>query len=559
MNETNVQRMVRTRFAPSPSGHLHVGGARTALFNWAFAKRHGGKFILRIEDTDQKRSSGAASVGFLNDLKWLGILWDEGPEFEGAGGKLPGINSYFQSERIEIYAEHAERLIREGRAYRAYDTAEELDAMRDAARKAGKNFRYTSGPVDAALEAKYRSEGRPFVVRFRLPPVDALAAKLKFHDEVLGEITTEPELIDDFVIIKADGYPTYHFAVVIDDALMQVTHVIRAQEHLNNTFKHILLQEAMGFERPSYAHVSIIFNPDGSKMSKRDKDKALRAAVKQRGITTQSVIDESRWTWWLAKSDHQLELDEAERLAAMLDLQLPEINIDDFRKAGYLPSVLVNYLALLGWNPGNDIEKFDAKFLIEHFSMERIIKSPAKFDRAKLLAFNLDAIQALAAGEFAALLREHGERYHPEFIARFPDEQFTLFATCNQSRSKTLEDPFRSCRFMLADDEAIVYEDSKPVRKAMDGGEPAGRALLELAAPALASLDDWSPAAIEAALKRFADEHCGGNMGRIAQPLRIAVSGGVVSPAIAETLSLIGRDHVLRRIERCLAWRAASV
>jgi len=565
MIDAEKHAVVRTRFAPSPSGHLHVGGARTALFNWAFARHHSGKFILRIEDTDQKRSSGAASVGFLNDLKWLGILWDEGPEFEEIGGKLAGINSYFQSDRLDIYTQHAEKLIADGKAYRAFETQEELDAARAEARKAGRNYRHPRKILSGDEAAKRMEAGDSGVVRFRLP--DDVASKLKFHDEVLGEITTEPELIDDFVIIKADGYPTYHFAVVVDDALMQVTHVIRAQEHLNNTFKHILLQDAMGFARPNYAHVSIIFNPDGSKMSKRDKDKALRAAVKQRGLASSPTasgaslpaVDAARWTWWMSSGDHQLELEEAERLAAALDLQLPEINVDDFRKAGYLPGVLVNYLALLGWNPGGDIEKFDAEFLVKHFTMDRIIKSPAKFDRAKLLAFNLDALQSMPLDDFAARLREHAEEYHPEFAARFEGDRFALFAACNQARSKTFEDPFRSCRFMIVQDHQIVYEDSKAVRKAMESGEPSGASLLERVLPVLEAQEDWSHGALEQVIAGFANEHAGGNMGRIAQPLRVAVSGGTVSPAIAETLSLLGREHVIARIRRCIASRNASV
>jgi len=531
-----------------------VGGARTALFNWAFAKHHGGKFILRIEDTDQKRSSGAASVGFLNDLKWLGIDWDEGPVLDDLGGGTNG--PYFQSERLDIYAQHTERLIAEGKAYRAFETPEELDAARAEARQAGKNYRHPRKLLDEAAVAKLMEEGVPSVVRFKLP--DDVASKLTFHDDVLGEITTEPELIDDFVIVKADGYPTYHFAVVVDDALMGVTHVIRAQEHTNNTFKHILLQDALGFARPSYAHVSIIFNPDGSKMSKRDKDKALRTAVKERGIEMPTAIEPERWTWWLSKKDHQLELEEAEQLAVALDVQLPEINVDDFRRAGYLPDVLINFIALLGWNPGSDIEKFDAMFLAEHFAMDRMIKSPAKFDRIKLLAFNLDALQAMPPDEFVRRVREHGEEFHPEFIARFPGEQFDLFASCNQARSKTLDDPFRSCRFMIAADDAIAWEDSKPVRKALDGGEPSGLQLLELVLPVLAAQEDWSPAKLEAAVSAFAEQQAGGNLGKIAQPLRIAVSGGPVSPAIFETLSLIGREHVINRVKRCIAWRRAS-
>ena len=585
MSAAKTQPEVRTRFAPSPSGHLHVGGARTALFNWAFARHHGGTFIVRIEDTDQKRSSGAASVGFLKDLKWLGIEWDEGPEFEGVGGGAFG--PYFQSERLETYRQYADKLIAAGRAYRAWETSEELEALRQSAKNEGVHFEYHRDEIqqpDQETQNRYLREGRPFVVRVIAPqfvPPPALQC-VTFKDEVVGTVTLQGGLTkygDDFVIMKADGYPTYHFAVVIDDELMRVTHVIRAQEHLNNTGRHIILQEALGFSRPVYAHVSVIFNPDGSKMSKRDKAKAVRAEARRRlaegklspklkelealvargllsraGLPRSAPLDHDAAIAAFYNGDiDQLEI--AELFAEYLDFQLPEINIDDFRRAGYLPDVLVNYLALLGWNPGGDVEKFDADFFVQHFSMERIIKSPAKFDRAKLLAFNLDALQAMPPDDFVERLREHGAEFHPEYMERFQGERFDLFARCNQSRSKTLEDPFRSCRFMLMPDELIQYEDSKPVRKALEGGEPSGLALLERVLPVLEAQRDWSHTALEAAVKQFADQHAGGNLGKIAQPLRIAVSGGVVSPAIFETLSLIGKNSVINRIKRCLAWR----
>lgn len=389
--------MIKTRFAPSPSGHLHVGGARTALFNWVYAKARGGTFILRIEDTDQKRSSDAASVGFLKDLKWLGIVWDEGPPLDGYGGGAVG--PYFQSQRLETYTKYAERLLVEGKAYRAFETPEELDAARKQAMTEKRAWRYNRAALKLAPETvkSFLAEGRPHVIRLRIPDNQSVTV----HDQVLGDVTTGSGELDDFVIIKADGYPTYHFAVVVDDELMGVTHVIRAQEHLNNTPRHVLLQQALGFRTPAYAHISIIQNPDGSKMSKRDKDKALRAAVQQRKLTEPpkdqvtgaAVVARELWDWWLADKNHQLDLDVAQKLAEAINVHLPEINVDDFRRAGYLSEVLVNYLALLGWSPGGDLEKFDINFLIQRFDLDRIIKSAAKFDREKLLAFNLDAIQ----------------------------------------------------------------------------------------------------------------------------------------------------------------------
>jgi glutamyl-tRNA synthetase len=550
--------VVRTRFAPSPSGHLHVGGARTALFNWAYARKRGGKFILRIEDTDVKRSSDSASMGFLADLKWLGILWDEGPEFEGCGGPandIPDVGSYFQSQRLHIYDRYIEQLIEAGYAYRAFDTAEELDAARKRASSEGREYRYdrdralanpnARSPVSANLPAH--------VVRFKIPDVREVIV----NDEVRGEVRMPREKLDDFVIRKQDGYPTYHFAVVVDDELMGVTHVIRAEEHLSNTPKHVLLQDALGFRRPVYAHISIITNPDGSKMSKRDKDKALRKVVLERSIDAHlDALSGERRKWWLSNKDHQLELEEAEVLATLLGVDLPEINVDDFRRAGYLPEALNNYLALLGWNPGENVEKFDRDFLVERFDFDRVIKGAAKFDRQKLLAFNNDAIAALPPHEFVSRLREHGRSFHPVFVEAL-GEKFDLFARANQSRSKTLEDPFRSCGFLLQADESIEIEDSKAVRKVMLKGEPPGYDLLETVVPILEAVNEWSVEAVHAALESFVKDHAGGQLGRIAQPLRIAVSGGVVSPGIAETLAILGRDSTLARIRRCLSQRTA--
>ncbi|MCC6907262.1 MAG: glutamate--tRNA ligase [Phycisphaerales bacterium] len=542
--------IVRTRFAPSPSGHLHVGGARTALFCWAFAHQNRGKFILRIEDTDQKRSSDAASVGFLRDLKWLGINWDEGPEFEDCGGGDYG--PYFQSQRLEIYTKYLDQLVAEGKAYYAFDTAAELDAKRVEARKENQNYRYDRAglmlpPED--VESRLKA-GEPAVIRFKLPE-----QPIVIRDEILGEATIAPEQLDDFVIRKADGYPTYHFAVVVDDELMQVTHVLRAQEHFMNTARHMVLQDALGFRRPVYAHLPLIFNPDGSKMSKRDKDKALRAAVREKGIDDLSAefrrtagIDE-----WLKDKDRQLEFDSAMMLADELDVSLPEINVDDFRRSGYLPEVLCNYLALLGWNPGGDIEKFDRDFLIEKLSFERVLKSPARFDRAKLLSFNHDAIQALSTQQFVDLFRAHCNEFHTEFLEKLPPEHFDLLAAANHKRSKTLDDQVRSSRFFIESDDAIEYDPAdKNARKAMLGGEMPGRAHLENLLPILEEQDDWEVPSLERTIGAYVQQHAGGNLGKVAQPLRVAVTGTTISPAIYETLAILGRVSTVNRIRRCL-------
>lgn len=506
--------------------------------------------MLRIEDTDQKRSSDASSMAFLEDLEWLGLGWDEGPEHEGHGGGSNG--PYYQSERLAIYDRYCERLIEEGKAYRAFETPEELDAARERAKKEGRAFKYTRDEfgVDEATERRYLEEGRPHVVRFAVPPEKGV----KVEDVVLGTVEVAPGEVDDFVIRKADGYPTYHFAVVVDDELMEVTHVLRGQEHLNNTPRHVLLQDALGFRRPVYAHLSIIMNPDGSKMSKRDKDRALRREVQEKGTDgpPAGTVTRERWEWWLAEKDHQLALDEAERLAGALGVDLPEINVNDFRRSGYLPEVLINYLALLGWSPGENREKFDRDFLVEHFSLERLLKSPAKFDRDKLLAFNLDAIQAMSAEAFARRLRAHMERYHPAFLAGLDEARFALLAASTQERSKTLEDPVRQCEFLVTADDAIVYEDVKPVRKALGGQAPSGRDHLAALLGELREVEPFSKEALEETITAYAEAKAEGKLGKVAQPLRVAVTGTTVSPPIFDTLAMLGRASVLKRIERCL-------
>ncbi|MBX3355898.1 MAG: glutamate--tRNA ligase [Phycisphaeraceae bacterium] len=551
-------QVVVTRFAPSPSGHLHVGGARTALFCWAYARGRGGKFILRIEDTDQKRSSDAASIAFLQDLAWLGVDWDEGPVFDQSGGGDHG--PYFQAQRLEIYQRYLDQLLRSGRAYYAFDTAEELESHRRDAKARNIPYRYDGSAARSLSSSEVESRlkaGMPAVIRFAAPQGEVV-----IRDAVLGDATLPPGEIDDFVIRKADGFPTYHFAVVVDDELMGVTHVLRAQEHFNNTARHMLLQDALGFRRPVYGHLPLIFNPDGSKMSKRDKDKVLRKAVQERGLRELPAVppgpeaaaisaampSQEQFTKWLADKTVQLPVGQSTALATALGVNLPEINVDDFRRSGYLPGVLCNFLALNGWSPGNDLEKFDLEFLIGHFDLDRVLKTPAKFDRAKLLAFNLDAIQALSPQEFERLARDHGEREHPAFMVRLTSEQFSALAEASRARSKTLDDLFRANRFLVIPDEALEF-DSKAVSKVLDA---KGVAHLEQLKTRLEECASWTASDLEAVVKAYAERHAEGRLGDVAQPLRVAVSGGTVSPPIFDTLAILGRASTLTRIARAL-------
>ena len=552
---TTKSTTIATRFAPSPSGHLHVGGARSALFCWAFAKGRGGTFILRIEDTDQKRSSDAASVGFLKDLAWLGIDWDEGPAFTTPDGRALGggpHGPYFQSERLDTYNRYLDQLIASGHAYYAFDTPAELDLKRKTAIAAKIPYRYdrsalqlTKDEVETNLKA-----GKPAVIRCKVP-----SGPITIHDEILGEVTLPEGEVDDFVIRKVDGFPTYHFAVVVDDELMQVTHVLRAQEHFTNTAKHMVLQDGLGFRRPTYGHLPLIFNTDGSKMSKRDKDKALRAGVVAKGMTAPppNTIEQQQFDAWMKDKNTQLDFDVANRLAAALDVILPEINVDDFRRSGYLPSVLTNFLALNGWSAGNDLEKFDLAFIKEHFSLDRVQKTPAKFDRLKLLSFNCDAITSMPRDEFVRLCRGHGEHYHPEFLAKLTADQFTLLAGASHERSKTLDELYRINRWLLIGDDALAWEDSKNVKKAMVEGTPRGVDRLREVKPLLEGVASWTPHDIESSIKGYADASCEGQLGKVAQPLRVAVTGGTVSPPIFDTLAMLGKPSTLARIERCLS------
>lgn len=558
---------VVTRFAPSPTGLLHVGGARTALFCWAYARRHGGSFILRIEDTDQARSSESATRGILEDLAWMGIDWDEGPTLESAGGSIGGdprgVGPFFQAQRIELYNEHLQRLIDEDKAYPAFDTPEEMAAKRDAARARKETFRYIRDPGYDRAAALERAKSEPHVIRFRMPD-----EAIHVRDEVLGDVNFTAEHVDDFVLRKMDGFPTYHMAVVVDDELMGVTHVLRGQEHLNNTPRHVALQKALGFRTPVYAHLPLIFNPDGSKMSKRDKDKAARAACKEAKLDASPIADvsDAAFAKWLKDKTSQLETSDLEALAGIVHVDLPEINTADFHRAGYLPEVLVNFLALLGWNPGvknedgTDLERFDASYISEHFDLSRLGKSASKFDRTKLLAFNADTIQSMDDEVFARRWSDWAARFDPETLAALEGEKLAWGCAGARQRCKTLRDVRTVLAFLLLDEGAIEY-DEKAVRKNLTKsveGEPTGLELLGQVKDVLAGLDPFEPGAIDAAIEGFAEGR-GVKIGRVAQPIRVALTGAAVSPPLGLSLALVGRDRVLGRIERCVASIASGV
>jgi glutamyl-tRNA synthetase len=565
-----------TRFAPSPTGHLHIGGARTALFCWAFARRNGGKFMIRIEDTDAARSSEESARGILADLAWLGIENDLGPYIKADGSigerDWPDgrVGTFFQARRVAIYNRYLEQLIKSGRAYPAFETNEETEAARKAAVAAKQTYRYARpadvlfGVFNEAMAERLRraQAGERHVIRFAAPHEEIVVP-----DEVLGDVKIAPGELDDFVIRKADGFPTYHFAVVIDDELMGVTHVLRAQEHLANTPRHVALQKALGFRVPVYGHMPLIFNTDGTKMSKRDKAKTARKAAKDaiaKGRAAASLAEAAKLEGKVVADFIAAEndsLDTAEKIAASLGVTLPEIEVWDFRKNGYLPEAINNFVSLLGWNPGmkladgKDLEKFDTKFLCEHFGIDRIGKTNSKFDRAKLLSFNADFIGAMTDEQFAdrwvAWMQEH-EQGAAATIGRMPRAQLLILARALRPRAKTLRDALRPAAFAMVGDSAYPF-DQAAVEKNLLANDKAGLKLLAEFKPRLEAAADWTPEALTGLIDAFAKEKGMPNPGGIAQPLRVALTGTGVSPGLGETLAVLGKESSLRRIDRCLS------
>jgi glutamyl-tRNA synthetase len=551
-DEVIMSQTVRTRFAPSPTGYLHIGGARTALFNYLLAKRLGGKFVLRIEDTDQTRNIEAADQKLLEDLRWLGLHWDEGPEVGGPHGP------YYQSQRRHLYDEHARRLLDAGQAYYAMETREELDAMRKAAQQRGeKGFRYPRParfPSESEAQAA-RDAGREVVVRFKMPERDFVVP-----DQILGDVAIGAAELSDFVIVKSDGWPTYNYAVVVDDASMQITHVLRGQEHLMNTPGQIALYEAFGYTPPAFAHLPIIFNMSGTKMSKREKDKVVRDAAKtaqldDARLMTLAGVDDAALVQAWRQGETQLPGEALQRLARALHVHLPEIEIHDFRRSGYLPEVLVNFIALLGWSPGTDQEKFTLAELCAACGVERVGKTNARFDRDKLLNFNTTALEAAPMARKLAAFRDFLSVNEPGPLAGLDDAQLThLIELCQGFR--TFPDIEYKCGALFVPDAAVRY-DEDALKKHLLKGESAGVKVLKEMQTRLAALDDWSPARLDALIRGYAEEH-GLGLGKVAQPLRVAVTGTTVSPQIFDTLAVLGRDRTLARIARTLEMVAGA-
>lgn len=536
---------VITRFAPSPTGYLHVGGARTALFNWLLARNTGGRFLLRIEDTDLARSTEDATRQLLEDLQWLGLKWDN-PEL------------VYQSKRLAVYNRIIDDLLSRGMAYEAWETPAELEAMRQQAQRAKRPFIYRRRNYTDDDLKRFRDEGRTPAIRFVMP-----VREYRFYDHGIKKecVQAAPES-QDFVIRKTDGMPTYHFGVVVDDAEMGITHILRGQEHLKNTFNHLSLQEALGYPTPVYAHLSVLLNPeDSSKLSKRDRDKRIRKRAQEwLRSTKRSFVDladacglsPQRIEEWLNNDTVQLDLSEQPRVMKVVGLKetdLPEIMIHDFRKNGYAPEVLNNFLALLGWSPGGDLEQMTMQELIEKFSLDRLISANSKFNRDKLKSFSTDFYSKASPERQLSALRDYLE-VHPESPLNQADDQQLLAILSMNKGYRILSEVDEKARFFFIPDDRLEY-DSDSVDKILLKNDRQGVDALRQVYPILQELSDWSATGLEHTVKTFCETHQL-PLGKVAQPLRLAISGSSISPPIFDSLAFLGRQRTLSRIDRCL-------
>jgi glutamyl-tRNA synthetase len=464
--------MVRTRFAPSPTGYLHIGGARTALFCWAYAEKHGGTFVLRIEDTDRERSTEASTQAILDSMQWLGMADYEGP--------------YYQMDRLERYRAVAEQLLSQGDAYYDYSSKEELDALREEQRARGEKPRYDGRwrPDNAKRLGLTPPESAAAVIRLRNPDT----GEVTFNDLVKGPITVANSELDDLVLMRSDGIPTYNFGVVVDDIDMDITHVIRGDDHVNNTPRQINIYKALGAKLPEFAHVPMILGQDGERLSKRHG----------------------------------------------------AVSVMQYQEEGYLPEALVNYLARLGWSHGDE-EKFSREQLVEWFDLAHISKSPARFNPEKLTWLNAQYIKEADEQRLAELTR-------PFLIANGVDVQsgppLEKVVVLLKERASTLKE--------LADAAVYFYRRIEPAEELKAQhltGE--SKAALESLANLFRASVDWNKAEISGAIKKVLAEHKL-KMPKVAMPLRLAVTGTTQTPSIDATLELIGREEVLARMREAL-------
>ena len=481
---------VRVRYAPSPTGIPHVGNIRTALFDWLLARRHGGKFILRIEDTDRARRVEGAYEAILESLRWLGLDWDEGPE---VGGPFA---PYIQSQRLESYRSAAAELLDRGNAYRCYCSAERLEQLRaqQQAAKLPPGYDRRCRALTAAEREADDAAGTPSVVRFATPTEGTTTVE----DHIRGAITVENRTLDDFVLLKSDGYPTYHLAHVVDDHAMEITHVLRGDEWVPSAPRHLLLYQAFGWMPPAFAHLTLLLGPDKAKLSKRHG--------------AASVLE--------------------------------------YREMGYLPDAMVNFLALLGWSLDDHTEIISRKQLVANFSLDRVVKSPAVFDRDKLDWMNGVYIRQAAPEQWADLLYQRLERDLPPAVPRPLDRALIArVAPLVQERIRRLDEAAPMLAFFFvapgARDEVVLL--GKRFRDEPD----RAREVLREADAALGSVPDWTASTLEPALRGLAERQ-GLKAGDLFMLLRVAVTGQAVTPPLLESMEILGREESMRRIGELL-------
>lgn len=481
---------VRVRFAPSPTGHLHIGGARTAIYNWALARRAGGTFVLRIDDTDPERSTDENVAAILRGLRWLGLDWDEGPEADGAYGP------YFQTQRARTYVDALQTMRAGHHAYPCFCTSERLEAKRETARARGGYAGYdrTCRAIDPATAAERIAAGEPHVWRLAVP---ADRTEVTFVDAIRGQMSFPADALDDFVLVRSDGTPTYNYATVVDDALMEISHIIRGDDHLSNTPRQILVFEALGHDVPVFAHLPMIWGPDGKRLSKRH------------GATS----------------------------------------VEAYRDEGFLPEAVLNYLALLGWSLDGETTMISTRTLCESFSLDRVSGNPAILDTAKLEWMNGVYIRELSAEAFVdrmvPWLVEAGLTTVEQASER--REWLVKLAPLVSERIKRLDEIVPMVRFLFVEEVEIDPAGRTKVLQA----EGASAAILA-ARDSLAALPDFEARQIEAAL-RAVPETLGVKPKLVFQAVRVAVTGTTVSPPLFESLELLGRTEAVARLERVLA------
>ena len=479
---------VRVRFPPSPTGEPHVGNIRTAIFNWLFARRNGGDFIIRVEDTDQARKVEGATEQLLDALHWLGVDWDEGPDIGGPHGP------YVQSERLGLYREAADRLTEDGRAYRCYCSPDRLAEMRKEQSRLKQNTGYDRYCRDLREAERLEQEqtGTVPVVRFKMPPDGTTT----FKDLVRGEVSFENHLLDDFVLLKSDGFPTYHLANVVDDHYMEISHVMRAEEWLPSTPRHIQLYDALDWKPPELAHLPIILAPDRSKLSKRH------------GATS----------------------------------------ILEYRQTGFLPQAMLNFLALLGWSLDDKTDVISAKDMAAHFSIERVRQAAAIFDMDKLSWMNGHYFRQMSHGELANALLEYWRAYPPSEIPETPERSYLVrIVPLVQERLKTLSDAAPLLPFFFQGD--VEYDTVELVQKGMDAART--RTALEATQAGLSDLSTFDAESIEGFLRPLA-ESLDLKAGQLFGSLRVAITALRVSPPLFGTMEVLGKERTLAAVQKAV-------